>query len=400
MRRTSDCAEPRGLRAFTIVVLATATVAMLALSMLTNATFGYRFGTTAVTAAVFAAANVIADIWKGLGLIVVAALLRERQRSVAALLATLWMVALSFGVASSMGVYVQDRSAMVGGREALQANLRDVERELKEEEAKARHDGVAGDATQIEAAIEAVFAKPVMVAERVRGTVGSLSARCMRVDARTIEECHRVAELRATLAAAAEASRRIARVAELRRQARELRDRGAADAADPVAELFAWMSRGLLSVRDVGFGFPVAFALLIELVSAFGPVGIATYAAATRGAPPEATTWRRQRRRRRYRKQLRGLSIMRAGRLSTSWPRKPCRLGKARHWEAMTCTSSTCGGVERRGVRELSLEAFVAEFDRLRELPALRGKIRKFGTRYFGIALARAAQKSVTDGRS
>ena len=114
------------MRAFTIVVLATATVAMLALSMLTNATFGYRFGTTAVTAGVFAAANVIADIWKGLGLIVVAGLLRERHRSVAALLAVLWIVALMFGVASSMGVYVQDRTAMVGGREAQQANLRDV----------------------------------------------------------------------------------------------------------------------------------------------------------------------------------------------------------------------------------------------------------------------------------
>ena len=37
-------------------------------------------------------------------------------------------------------------------------------------------------------------------------------------------------------------------------------------------------------MRDVGFGFPVAFALLIELVSAFGPIGIATYAAATRGS--------------------------------------------------------------------------------------------------------------------
>jgi hypothetical protein len=36
--------------------------------------------------AVFAAANVIADIWKGLGLIIVAGLMRERHRSVAALL--------------------------------------------------------------------------------------------------------------------------------------------------------------------------------------------------------------------------------------------------------------------------------------------------------------------------
>ena len=54
----------------------------------------------------------------------------------------------------------------------------------------------------------------------------------------------------------------------------------------------------------------------------------------------------------------------------------------------MSCTSGTCVGAARRGER-LPVELFAAEFDRLRELPALRGKIRKFGTRYFGIALAR-----------
>ncbi len=48
------------------------------------------------------------------------------------------------------------------------------------------------------------------------------------------------------------------------------------------------------------------------------------------------------------------------------------------------------GWCRERGREALSVEAFVAEFDRLRELPALRGKIRKFGTRYFGIALARS----------
>jgi hypothetical protein len=173
------------LRAAAIILLGGATAAMLALSMLTNATFGYRFGTTAMTAAVFAAANVVADIWKGLGLIVIAGLLRERHRTIAVLLIMLWIAALSFGVASSMGVYVQDRAAMVGGREVLQAALRDVEDELAEEEKKQRHGGVAGDVKQIEAAIEAGFAKPVMIAERVRGTVGSVSARCSRADART-----------------------------------------------------------------------------------------------------------------------------------------------------------------------------------------------------------------------
>ena len=77
-------AESRGLRAFAIIVLGTATIVMLALSMLTNATFGYRFGSTTLTAAVFAAANVIADVWKGLGLIVVGGLVRERHRTIAA----------------------------------------------------------------------------------------------------------------------------------------------------------------------------------------------------------------------------------------------------------------------------------------------------------------------------
>jgi hypothetical protein len=380
--------ESRGLRAFTIVVLATATVAMLALSMLTNATFGYRFGTTAVTAGVFAAANVIADIWKGLGLIIVAGLLRERHRSVAVLLAVLWVVALMFGVASSMGVYVQDRSAMVGGREAQQANLRDVERELASEEDKQRQGGVAGDAVQIEAAIEAIFAKPVMTGERLRGTVASLSARCTRVDARTTEDCHRIAELRTDLAAAAEKSRRELRLAQLRRQVRELRERGAGDAADPVAELFAWMSRGLLSVRDVGFGFPVAFALLIELVSAFGPLGIATYAAVTRTpvignamASPATPTPLTQ--------DIARIEDHSKGSVVDFVAEETEPAPEASATGSDELYDAYVRWCRQKGRGALPREPFGAEFDRLRELPALRGKIRKFGSRYFGIAVAR-----------
>jgi hypothetical protein len=359
---------------------------MLALSMLTNATFGYRFGTTPITAGVFAAANVLADLWKGLGLIIVAGLLRERHRTMAALLSLLWMVALSFGVASSMGVYVQDRTLVVGGREALQATLRDVERELGEELSKLRHDSVAGDAAQIEATIEAVFAKPVMIGDRVRGTVGSLSTRCSRTDPRTADDCHHIAELRARLAAAAEDNRRNVRIAELRKQARELRERGADNAADPVAELFAWMSRGLLSVRDVGFGFPVAFALLIELVSAFGFVGIATYAAATRGSATFAE--------------------VATPASPASQPQALARIEDHTRGSVVdflaeeTIPAAESSGIgskdlhqayglwcQRKGKVAFALDSFAAEFDRLRELPALRGKIRKFGSRYFGVAL-------------
>jgi len=381
--------EGRALRAFTILVLTASTATMLALSMLTNATFGYRFGSTALTAGVFAAANVIADTWKGLGLIVVSGLVRQRHRSVAGLLSLLWLVALGFGVASSMGVYVQDRTAMVGGREALQATLRDIERELAEEEARLGSGGVAGDAAQIEAAIEAIFAKPVMIGERVRGTVGSVSARCARVDARTTQDCHRIAELRATLAVAAETSRRSARVSELRRQAHELRERGAADPPDPVAELFAWMSHGLISVRDVGFGFPVAFALLIELVSALGPIGIATYAAATRGSASGAPV---------------ATPASPAPLASLSAPLETETLGSVVDFvaeETVPAAETAAVGsddlhkayvrwCQRKGNAALDGDDFVREFDGLRELPALRGKIRKFGSRYFGISLGDA----------
>lgn len=387
--------ESPALRHFTVCILSIATIAMLALSMLTNATFGYRFGTTSLTATVFAAANVVADVWKGLGLIVVAALLRQKHRAVAALLAMLWLVAMSFGVASSMGVYVQDRTTMVGGREALQASLRDLERELADLETTQRHVGDAGVVSELESAIDAVFAKPVSSGDRVRGTVATISSRCTRVDVRTADECHRIAELRTQLAAAAEKNRRDDRIAELRREARGLRERGAADAADPVAELFSWMSRGLLSVRDVGFGFPVAFALLIELVSAFGPVGVATYAAATRSrgdtvASPASQTILPatpvpMERRLEHRSMAAVVDYLAEQTVPAS---ETSALGSDDLYESYV---RWCGDGGREPLPE---DGFTAEFDRLRELPALRGKIRKFGTRYFGIALARERKTS------
>jgi hypothetical protein len=39
------------------------------------------------------------------------------------------------------------------------------------------------------------------------------------------------------------------------------------------------------------------------------------------------------------------------------------------------------------GERPLSQEAFVSEFDRVWQVPQLEGKIRKFGSRYYGIRL-------------
>jgi len=279
-------ADSQGLRSFTIVVLTVSTIAMLALSMLTNATFGYRFGTTAVTAAVFAAANVIADIWKGLGLIVVAGLLRERHRSVAALLAVLWIVALSFGVASSMGVYVQDRTAMVGGREALQANLRDVEREL-------------GEAT---------------------GSAASSAPR-----SRSSRTCRRSCATRTTRLLFSAAAARSARSSAIRWQSSVVLASTRVHRADTDAATPAPLSLETARIEHHPVGSVVDFV--------------------AEGTVPAPET-----------------SAIGSDELYDGYLR----------W---------CRGRRRDA---LGGEPFSAEFDRLRELPALRGKVRKFGSRYFG----------------
>jgi hypothetical protein len=41
------------------------------------------------------------------------------------------------------------------------------------------------------------------------------------------------------------------------------------------------LGRIVLSVRDVGFGFPLFFAIMIEVVTAFGPVTLARFAEVT-----------------------------------------------------------------------------------------------------------------------
>jgi hypothetical protein len=68
-----------------------------------------------------------------------------------------------------------------------------------------------------------------------------------------------------------------------------LRERGGTLPPDPVGQFWAWYTRGLVTVADVGFGLPLFFALMIELVSAFGPLGIVAYAEATRAGSDTMT---------------------------------------------------------------------------------------------------------------
>jgi hypothetical protein len=375
----------RAVRWFVIIVLGMATGAMIAVSLRANFLFGYGFGQTPEKAYVFGFANVAADIWKAAGLIVITSLWRAQQKRFALCLAPIWLLCLLWGLAGAIGVYAQDRTALIGGREAKAATFKDTEYELAEIDAKLRTLKTERTTAQIDAAIAAVLARPITFSDRIRGTVGKLSNGCTKEERSTAEACLEVAQLREERASAEEAGRLQIRQAQLRVHVGRLRESGGSLTADPVAELFAWLSRGQLSVRDIAFGFPLAFALLIEIVSAFGLASLVAYGEATRSALQIAASQP---------------DMARSGELLPA-AASDGEHGRVVQWMAErtepTADSAAitiealhadyevwCVG---KNAKASACSHFQDEFDRVRAVPELAGKIRKFGNRYYGIRL-------------
>ena len=372
-----------------ILLLSAATAGMAAVSMRANYLFGYGFGQTPEKATVFGWANVAADVWKIAGLILITSLWRAGRRRYALILLPIWVTCLAWGIAGAVGVYAQDRTALVGGRELTATTYRDAQRELATVDQKLAALNVERTVAQIDAAIAALFARPVIVGDRMRGTVGRLSANCTKDDRTTVEVCAEIARLREERTAAQYVAHLEEVRATLRLKIEKLGESGGALPPDPVAELFAWLSGGQLSVRDIGFGFPLVFAFLIEFVSAFGPAGIAAYAEATRRA---------------YAGQSPSLPAMaRSGELRLA-PARTSANGRVVEWIA----NRTEPALDDAGItletlfadyevwcfttdeRALSRDAFAEELDQLRAVPELAGKIRKTGNRYYGIRLLAA----------
>jgi hypothetical protein len=102
-----------------IIVLGAATAGMAAVSLRANYLFGYGFGQTPEKAHVFGWANVAADLWKVSGLIIITSLWRARQKCFALTLMPIWALCFVWGLAGAVGVYAQDRTALIGGRDAV-----------------------------------------------------------------------------------------------------------------------------------------------------------------------------------------------------------------------------------------------------------------------------------------
>jgi hypothetical protein len=230
----------------------------------------------------------------------------------------------------------------------------------------------------------------VIVGDRVRGTVGKLSDECKTTDARSAEACAEIARLQSERAIAEAAGKLETRVRVLRIEINTLRQRGNASAPDPIGEFYAWVTRGVLSVRDVGFGFPLFFALMIEIVTAFGPITVVRFAELT--ATPTSTsnsdrTWPAAARRVETRP-VGGFLIDRLDERVATWMSERARPrsdGRAMGLHELHEDFERWCAIAHLPTSDAT--SFGAALDRLRELPELSRKIRKFGDRYYGIQL-------------
>lgn len=265
---------------------AVAWIATIAASAAINLTAGSRFGRTVEESYIFAALGVAADIWKAIGPVFILVLWRKSRIIVAGLASVVWATCFLFAVAAALGLAAQNRSSIVGGREATRISYDTTLSEIAETER--RRAGITERRTpaEIESAIDVVMARPV----REKGTVGTISRSCERDNYLTREACVEVAELRKTLSSALEASRLDGRLAALQRDANALRERGGTLASDPQAQLIARLSLGQLAESDVGIALVVLLVIVVELISALTPVVLQEYANSNRVESGEKET--------------------------------------------------------------------------------------------------------------
>lgn len=377
-------------RWMSITVLALATGAMFVISLRGNYLYGYGIGQSDEKRVLFAWANVAADVWKAFGLVALSVLWRNRHRRIALVGSIAWFVCLLSGINSAIGVYVQDRAALTGLREAKHASYQDTGRELKQLEERLATLAPHRSTGELDALIAAALARVIISNDRVRGTVGKLSSECRTPDLRTAEICAEVARIHSERVVAEEAATFDARARNLRAEVVALRERGSALPPDPVGEFYAWATRGVLTVRDVGFGFPLFFALLIEIVTAFGPITVVRFAelsATSISTSKNCRSWPVTSRHVEARP-VAGFFAERVDERVAAWMSERARPridgGAITLHELHDDYQKWCADQQAPGS---DAATFGAAFDRLRKMPELSGKIRKFGARYYGIGV-------------
>ena len=285
----------------------------------------------------------------------------------------------------------------VGGREAWNVRYEEATRELATAQIQLKKLREHRSVGEVEAAIKAKFGRVIGSSDRVRGTVASISNNCRNPEERTRADCTAIASLQEELAVAEEGERILSSIDGLKKEIATTRDHGGMVSANPQAEVLAWLTRGYLSAREVGFTMPVMFAGLIEAVSSFG-LWLAFLVLSVPSKPdtkPDTSS---------------SVRLEPAQTSSRSTQLVMSSLGEAELVEAgniesvlsylieATAPSAGPGAIgttelhgdyrrwcNSKSMAALSRSAFIVELDRLRAANNELSGIRKFGDRYYGL---------------
>jgi len=241
-----------------VAVLATLVVAVASASM--NWLFLSGMGKTTLEGQILGAVSVAFDIFKGVlpfGIAAGAAAGLWWRAS----LASLGFVALvGFSLLSAMGFAASNRSAVTGGREAMNLQLTAAERDLSQLETKIATIQAHRAASVVEADM-----KRLSQSRRWRST-----KRCTDATAsKSRKFCDGYFTLERELAASVEATRLETKRQSLKRERLQLRARGAGQDADVQAGFIARLIPSV-DVSGAQMAFMVFIAVIVEFISAFG----------------------------------------------------------------------------------------------------------------------------------
>jgi hypothetical protein len=241
-------------------VLATAFVlAVIALSMAMNFSFGYSLGTSETNARLLGGLSVACDGLKALLPLFIAWQRLDGNRLAAAAGTILFLLLLAYGAASAIGFAAENRASLTGGRENLNATLDSAVAALQENEARL----AALPPHRLEGVIEAEIA-----AKRLDRAYEATKACTQATLPASRDFCKSLELLRGELAAASEAKLLIAKSESLRAEISRLRSRGAGAEADPQSRAIALLTG--ISALDVRLALAWLLALTVEAISAFG----------------------------------------------------------------------------------------------------------------------------------
>lgn len=236
---------------------------------------GYGFGRAPIESHVFAMLGVAADLWKALGPIYIVTLVRHRRFLSAGLASIVWVACAAFAITAALGLAAQNRSGVVGTREATALTYTSAVEQLDELRRRRATISESRKPDAIDRKIDAILMRAIA---RV-GTVGLLSENCSKDHWRTRASCAEVAELKADRATAVAAAHLDEEISKLRLAMSRLRERGGTLEADPQAQLITRLTRGLLAAEDVGLAVVLLTVVMIEIISAFAPVVLYDFAA-------------------------------------------------------------------------------------------------------------------------